>query len=230
MEKPEYLYETNKELPSEEECPVCVALNYDKKHKQFHCGIAYRISGETNVLHLETYKRTSHNSDFHEFSHIVKPSIHPIRLKLMIPFCRLVQEKVACGELKIPYGLNYNGYSDIDRESGRLNLTEGTNGLTCATFVMTMFHSTGIDLIDVANWPHREEDNEWKKHTIDILIRFMDYLNISDTFIQNLINEESLVRFKPQEVAASSTLYNNGPAATEQIINEGQRTKDYMTV
>lgn len=228
MDKPDYIYNTSEPLPSEDELPVGVVINYDRKYDQFHCGISYRSHGSNDVLHLETYKQLAHNSDYSEFVNIIRPSIHPTRLKLMIPFCKFVQEKVTQGLLKIPYGLNYEGYSDIDRTSGELHLTDGTNGLTCSTFVMTMFHSVGIDLIDVSTWPHREEDKIWKAKTLNLLIKYMQYLKIPDRFIQKLIEEKSLVRYKPQEVAASSALYDNGAATSEQIISEGDRIMEYM--
>lgn len=229
MDKPIYLYETTGVLPSEEDCPVGVVINLEKKPDHFHCGLLYWSDGEVNVLHLATYKQLWHDDSFKHFSHLIKPNIHPLRLKLMVPFCKLVHQKVQNNKLKIPYGINYEGYSDIDSESGELHLAEGTNGLTCSTFVMTMFHSRGIDLIDISNWPHRpEEDQNWKNQTITALYNVMNQWKIPLEFIRKLYLEQNLVRYKPQEVAASSALYEYGPAPSDSIINEGQNIMDYM--
>lgn len=228
MEKPEYLYETNKELPSEEECPVGIVINLEKRPDHFHCGIAYVLEGKINVLHLATYKQLLHDDDYGNFSHFVKTNLHPKRLKLMAPFCKLVHQKVLDGELKVPYGISYEDYSEIDQVSGELRLSQGTNGLTCSTFVMTMFHSSGFDLIDLKNWPHRDEDKKWKADTLNALVRAMNKWNIPINFIHKLAMEQNLVRYKPQEVAASSALYDNRPADAGRIIGEGVTIKEYM--
>lgn len=228
MDKPCYLYDTKGELPSEEECPVGVVINVEKKPDHFHCGVFYNYGGSMNILHLATYKQLRHDGDYRNFSHLVKPNIHPKRLKLIAPFCQLVHQKEMDGILKIPYGINYEDYSEIDQLSGELHLSQGTNGLTCATFVMTIFHSMGFDLVDLKSWPHREEDKKWKLETLNALVTYMNRWSIPGDFIRKLAMEQNLVRYKPQEVAASSALYDNGPASSEKIISEGEFVKVYL--
>jgi hypothetical protein len=46
---------------------------------------------------------------------------------------------------------------------------EAGKGLTCASFVMSVFHMHGFEIIDTSTWKSRDEDAAWQKRIVDSL-------------------------------------------------------------
>ena len=161
MEKESYIYH----LPATfdgEDFKIGIVLSLDKDHNQFHCGLSFDMANGIHILHLKSHKKLFYNEDWSDFRCIVKPSIHPLRLDAMIPLCYLIRDKIGDEDSQVPYGFYYDEYASYDLGSGVLSLGCHESGLTCATFVMTLFHSIGIDLIDIENWTKRPEDDDWE--------------------------------------------------------------------
>ena len=74
---------------------------------------------------------------------------------------------IAKNAQEVPYGLEYNG--PCFSESGRYIAMPVGKGLTCSTFVLSVFERFGFILLDKASWPNREEDAKWQKFVVEQL-------------------------------------------------------------
>ncbi len=80
-------------------------------------------------------------------------------------------------------------------------MDEDGRGLTCATFVLAMFASHGIPLLQLSEWPDREEDRAWQEYIVGVLRK-----NGADEKHVNAVNEQvkrGCARYRPEEVAAA---------------------------
>lgn len=227
MEKEDYVCH----LPLQEgqaDSLIGVVVNLDKSHKQFHCGLAFRMGEDFKILHLAHHNDLECDDNCNQFQVFVKPSIPR---ELQIPFiqmCRAIKEEVDEGHKDIAYGLSYDEYAMC--VDGKLYLAENEIGLTCATYVITLFHSAGIDLVDIHNWPERKEDMGWFQRVKRIFENHMVklYLGMTKEHQSKILNEKFGPRFRPEEVAASSALYEGKPADTQLVWEHGARLNRYM--
>ena len=133
--------------------------------KSPHCGIAYNLDDVPEIIHFCGHNKTMHERDKNFFSDIiVKHNFKPMVQESLCSFLDVLAEAIDRKEIKIPYAYRYDNYSDFDVDN-QLILDEKSNGLTCATFLLTLFHHVGIDLIDLNSWPQRNEDEQKEKAT-----------------------------------------------------------------
>lgn len=75
------------------------------------------------------------------------------------------------------------------------------HGLTCATFVLAVLRSAGVELLKREDWPSRADD----------MVRFAKILkalrsvSAEDAYFDALEAEVTAVRFRPTEVAGASS-------------------------
>ena len=152
--KADYVYNIG-EIPKEEDCKIGIVVSLNRKAQLSHCGVAYDIHGTLRILHLATHKDIRVDGDWGDFLVWVKPNLPAKLQEAMIPFFEVIEEKIKEGAYHIPYGFKYENYSSFDA-NGDLTLGKGSKGLSCSTYVITLFHSLGIDLVDISNWPSRK--------------------------------------------------------------------------
>lgn len=123
----------------------------------------------------------------------------------MATFCQLVVESNPDG---IPYGICIEG-TGFARD-GTFTQEENFAGLTCATFVIQMFYSQGFKIIDIENWPQREDDEAWQTHIIEQLNTHIQARQEEGAQIhyQKDRIQEGAARFRPDEVCAAVILPN----------------------
>lgn len=207
---------------------IGVVVNLNDDHKTFHCGLAFRMGDDYEILHLAHHNDLECDCDCSGFKVFVIPNL-PLELQTaFIPMCRLIKEEIEQGHKDVAYGLSYDEYARYD--DGKLFLGENEIGLTCATFVITLFHSVGIDLVDINNWPAREEDRSWfdRVKKIFSIQNVKLYLRMTKEHQTKILNEKFGPRFRPEEVAVSSALYDNKPANTQLIWEHGARLHNYI--
>lgn len=98
---------------------------------------------------------------------------------------------------RVPYSIGYDdevGYFD---NNGRYVAQPIGRGLTCATFILTVFSQLGFKLVDVDNWPERPDDAQWQQQIISALT---DYA--SPEHIEAVKQQVGTKRFRPEEAAA----------------------------
>lgn len=132
----------------------------------YHCGILYQTDdGEIFFLHLaaDFDLRVESSADGYFWNQVDMPSFH---MKFMIALCSAVAEK----KPGVPYGINAEGVQFS--EDGGISYPE-FKGLTCATFVLTLFKVYKYLILDEDTWP--ENSNQYEQGKIVFALnRFTD--------------------------------------------------------
>lgn len=226
--KAAYVYNID-EIPQAEDCKLGIVININRRwNKQRHCGIVFNLHEELRVLHLATHNEVRCDRDLEDFLCWIKPEMHPVMQEAFCGYLQIVGESVDNGNNQIPYGFLYDDYARIEPD-GTLILGDKECGLTCATFVLTLFASKGIRLVDLDSWTSREEDKPW---FLQIIKLFLDYFlmkqKMTVAHYKRLLSEVGCPRFRPEEIAVSSALYNQRAAATDEIRQAGSGLLDYL--
>jgi hypothetical protein len=171
--------------------------------RQRHTGILYRDSGsgEVFLLHLAWHFDLRHDAPRESYLW-VDPTFAERRLAQVAAICRLVWK--ANGKGNIPFG--FSPPSDcLDAETGTYLFGPSRVGLTCATFVLAVFHRAGLALLEYATWPlDRPEDREWQKLIVDSL-RGSD--KATPEHLRAVERDVgTTARFRPEEVAGAATI------------------------
>lgn len=226
--KAEYIFNIDK-IPNENSCLLGVVITINRRwNKQRHCGIAFNLQEEPRVLHLATHNEVQCNKNLNGFLCWIKPEIHPVLQQAFCTYLEVLSEAVEKGQNNIPYGFLYDDYARIEPD-GTLILAGQECGLTCATFVLTLFHSQGFDLVDLNSWNSRDEDRQWFYQIISFLKdNFFKKGRMSLYHLRRLFSEVGCPRFRPEEIAVSSALYNQQPASTTDIRQAGSGLLDYL--
>lgn len=234
MEKPDCLFHT----PTTHEqmgCPCGVALGIEREEGkcQFHCGLAFKMSpDEIRILHLMTHNALRCDDDWRHFQCIIQTNVNPMRLRSFTHLCNMICNRMVGGNSRVTYGLRFDDYESEYDEEGILHLGEHKIGLTCATYVLTLFHSIGIDLIKLEDWPDREDDWEWQDDIVGTMKQYKTHpvVDMDKEHLAKLKEEAASHphRYRPEEVAASSYLYKGATAMSEDIIALGADINQYM--
>ncbi len=127
------------------------------------------------------------------FSLWVDPAVGR-RAKHLAAYCRLVWAQNEDGRLAYafttPVGALTTEGSFTD--SGRL-------GLTCASFVLAIFHHAGLPLIRYDEWPEREDDVLWQGE----IAQMLQAKGASKTHLETVRSQIGCVRYRPVEVGAA---------------------------
>jgi hypothetical protein len=127
----------------------------------------------------------------------VEPEVTYVLAKL----CARISAKYARPKRGIAYALRYAG-ERFDAQTGVL-MSVGGRGLTCATFVMAVFASHGVELLRWTEWPERDDDRAWQQQIVESLRE-----NGADEEHVRAVSEQATrgcARFRPEEVAAAGT-------------------------
>lgn len=117
----------------------------------------------------------------------------------------------------------------VQQPNGELILSDGL-GLTCSTFVLKVFESAKVPLIELTNWPMRPDDN----------VRHASLLHLMENgipgrlhpappeHVQRVREELPCIRLRPEEVAAAA-LAERLPASFQQVESGGRWILELVT-
>jgi hypothetical protein len=100
----------------------------------------------------------------------------------------------------IDYGVNLFLSGGLIKQAGIYQLIDGSDGLTCATFVSSIFNSFEIPLVDMGTWEESEKNRAWGEAVLCFL---MQNEETSPEHIQRVSENISGFRLRPEEVAAA---------------------------
>lgn len=144
--------------------------------------------------------------------------IDPINKMHLATVCELIFQANLSG---IPYGISIEGTGFSD--DGTFIAEHNFAGLTCATFVMQVFHSQGYKIVDVENWYERDDDKVWQSSILSSLEKYgasAEYLECQRQQIS-----KGAARFRPEEVAAAASVPNQ-PHGLEHVIKPAKQIVD----
>lgn len=190
--------QTINDFVADKEQYISVVLVQSQKDQR-HCGIAYKFANNCNVIHLSWHydlKNESDMSEFQDYCAIVS-QLDDYRQYAVCAMCDLIKD-----ETNIPYGIFY--LNTVFSKEGKLCLGGGEVGLTCATFVLAVFRTSKIDLLDISTWLPREEDSEFQSNILYYLNDGLIKGKVSKDHFDRVKKDVGCARFRPEEVAISS--------------------------
>jgi hypothetical protein len=162
--------------------------------RQKHVGLIYRVDNDLNLLHLAWH---------------IDLRNEPVKPGYFWGVCGLFVDDALNGKIFaarmlsvarnqgiIPYGVYANGKAFAENGSF-VPFPEPGMGLTCATFVIQLFHSFGHAICDLSSWEARDDDATWQAEIIEKLRE--DYPQHADR-VSDYIGRH---RIRPEEAAAA---------------------------
>jgi hypothetical protein len=198
---------------------ICVAIGRPHiEQDQQHIGILFMdADAKPKFLHLAWHYDLRKDEPNDKYLWLDVP-IDPINKIHLATVCALVFQS---NEEGIPYGICIDGTGFA--EDGFFTATEQYAGLTCATFVIQVFHSQNYFIVDFDKWEYKAEDKHWQVQILEALkicSASQEHINAQREKIQ-----KGAARFKPEEVAAAAALPNQ-PHGREDIQNSANELLD----
>jgi hypothetical protein len=191
---------------------------------QRHLGLLHRDAeaGPVLMLDLQWHHRLRNDPPSDDFLWI-DPAVHSRRLAQVADICRLIWR--ANQKDGIPYG--FSSPTDcFDDETGAYLFGPTALGLTCATFVLAVFHRAGLPLVVYESWPtERPGDRPWQEKIVQLLER----TGAATEHVAAVRSEIGSVRFRPEEVAGAATC-TTLPALFDQASGRAQHILDRLQI
>lgn len=173
---------------------VGIAIRTFDGGQQVHIGMLHKIDTASALLlhfreHLDLKNETP--SDSYCWMQI---ELEEINRRLLASLCVLIARQSS----NIPYGFTYNGRY-FDRTGNYIPQGMG-HGLTCATFVMAIFNTYNIPLLQTSEWlPADLEDQLWQTKMVG-RVNLKSGVTVADATAKYI----GQPRFKPEHVAAGA--------------------------
>ena len=178
-----------------------------------HTGIVHRTDGILHSLDLMWNDEVG-SGKLEEDCPCVTPVLEAEETINLLSLCRLIHLRMEDADpkrhLRIPYAIRYGG-SRFDQKTAEFDLGEGY-GLTCSTFVLCVFDSNFVPLIELKDWKKRDDDQARINKYLTWLERgFGGFPPASKEHIERFkvdIQRKDCLRVRPEEVAAAG-LFDN---------------------
>ena len=177
-----------------------VAVAIGRHDPYLHTGVIYRSSAnELRMLDLRMHLRIGNSRPTRNFAWAV-PNIPIEEARQIAGLC----ERIAETRPHVHYGFHY-APSVFSVKDGSLQLGDNMIGLTCATFVLALFHSFNIRLVLEETWKPRESDAQWQEEILEWMARdgTRERLGIDDKYLQGNAKDIGCLRYRPEEVAGA---------------------------
>jgi len=200
---------------------IAVAVGFPQP-EQRHIGMVYRAQ-ETAVprfLHL-AWHFDLRDEELDDRYFWIEVNIHEKRARQVAAQCRQVLLGNPDG---LPYAFSYPNKC-FDSVTGAFLFGPTKLGLTCATFVLAVFESSGFPLARVNTWPDRPEDEVWRQHVIDLMTKS----NVPQQHIDQVKSAKAAFRVRPEEVAAAAILAPPEAAFDAVVVDLAKKVLDALT-
>jgi hypothetical protein len=186
---------------------AAVAVFYVRKPGMIHTGILHRAAGRLFILDLLWHGLLRSHLCQEDLPCVV-PDLEPEEINDVTAMCRLIQqrniERIIAGRFTIPMAFKLGNNTRFSSVTGELMLEDGL-GLTCSTFVLTVFESAKVPLIDLTDWPARPDDQV--RHQ-DLLRAMQNGIPgfappVDSQHVAAVAAQLPCIRVRPEEVAAA---------------------------
>ena len=200
-----------------------LAVLISGNEEQRHVGFYIKEGAEPELIHLGSHLRLHNNteSDFLRFAgrfsafeceHFLDEQVEEI-----VSFIKTVWRK---NQNRVPYGIGSDNFAAFfDGEGTVANRNPGT-GLTCATFLMSVFASQRYPVIAEDSWQKRDEDKIWQEMVLTSMLAHDP--DLADHVAEQRKFVDVAYRYRPEEVAACSAMYDDEPFQFAEAVIIGQ--------
>lgn len=205
-------------LPGDDVPQAAVAVRWYGTHT--HAGILHRQSdGQLYLLHLGGDVDLENELFTGGFAWIV-PHLLPEELNDVRAVCRSIcrhrPEIFYCWVLDVE--------AQLDPEASRLVSEVAPYGLTCSSFVLAVFHTAHVRLINLDGWLDRTDDAVWYAR----LAQYHRRNGMPENRVQILERNTRVLRVRPEEVAGAC-MERNLPAFYRTCEPNGRAVLDRLT-
>lgn len=195
------------EIPEIESLAISI---YRPTPEQNHTGLFYRNDENFfRVLHL-AFHFDLRDEEAKDDARCTPLSLDPTNQEIVAVFAGRVRD----AEPRIPYGITQEG-DCFDRDGNYIRGPLGS-GLTCATFITSMFKALSLPMIDETSWVARAEDQAWRDKIVKVMEDLREHYDIDQNHIERVRSDPVACRIRPEEVAAAGT-FAGWPARLEDI-------------
>lgn len=125
-----------------------------------------------------------------------KADVPPIASKALVGVVRALSKRLP----KIKYGINFLAAQGSIDSNGNYKAPKGSDGLTCATFVLEVFRAASLRLIKEDTWTSTEANVAWG-HKV---CKALEINEVDPAHIEHVRSNIVGLRIRPEEVAAAS--------------------------
>ena len=173
-----------------------------------HLGVAFQSAKDgVQVLHLAGHYelRTDTFPPIGQCWIAAPVLLPPLAAKAIVGVIRSLSKRTP----KIPYRLNFLKANGSFDSSGGYKAPKGSLGLTCATFITTLFDDLRAPLVKQETWLNKSENTKWAQAVCDALARSG---KVCHDHIEAVKSNIDGLRIRPEEVAvAAETPFTNRP-------------------
>ena len=166
----------------------------------WHAGMLHRPQEEAvNMLDLanDHWLRNSPPSNKYAWVQLELPAV---RLLSVAAMCRRITKLYTSPARGLPYAFRYQ--KTVFNVDGKILFGKSEHGLTCATFILAVLKSAGVDLLKLGEWPQRDDDMD--RHR-ELLAMLQGDSNVSKAHIAEVAAEVNCVRYRPEEVVGAAS-------------------------
>ncbi|QDV24774.1 hypothetical protein Q31a_30960 [Aureliella helgolandensis] len=171
---------------------------------QRHTGIAFRVnlSDPLEYLHLAWHCRLCRETRLGTSYFWVDPKIASSRLRQIAGICDDIAHANSSEQIPYSFGTPIGAF---DSKTKKFLLGPTATGLTCASFVLSVFETAQLRLARYTGWPKPdEEDRKWQENILNLLHKSK---YVSPEHIKAVEREVGTsVRYRPEQVAAAAAL------------------------
>jgi hypothetical protein len=176
---------------------VGIAIRWNAEYDQMHVGVLHRLDDDVQLCHLKFHHMLAREAPDKGYfwADCGMFSGGEGRASNGRYFAIFVADASHNPAIPFGYAFDENCFSN----DGSYQPMEIGKGLTCATFIIALFHSAGYPIIMLDTWRHRTEDVAWQKKTLDVLrlCATREHVDAASAYV-------SQFRYRPEEVAAAA--------------------------
>jgi hypothetical protein len=169
-----------------------------------HTGILHRSKGTLRILDLLWHKKLRSDLPDKDYACVI-PSLLPEEENDVTGMCRLIESRNDPRHPQvIPYAFGPSNNTHFDTD-GELILGDGI-GLTCSTFVLTVFESARVPLANVSEWVSREGDEARHASLLELMANGIDGFAppAEPEHIEKVRASLASIRVRPEEAAGAA--------------------------
>jgi len=213
--------------------PACHVAIRNLGDGQFHVGIVYHEKAKLRLLHFAWHYRLE-TEPFTSLEYAcATPPLSDDRMRFLSALCR----RIAAQRPRIPYAIRWRAGTRFSKDGSIFVPHADCQGLTCATFILAVFGSIGVRLLDELTWKTRPSDIAWQRSILGVLeaqlgnAEHRKHVVLAGELkkhIEHVRREVGSLRYRPEEVAGACTVAVL-PADFEQASRAGLVIRALLT-